>query len=146
MPFLIAAALITDVCRARDALRKPDPSGNDSFSAALRQVALFWPWCSAGPRFLMSSFIGIILLMGSSVKKNAIMMIDFRARCRTPGRTSPEEAVYKACIIRFRPILMTTMAALLGALPLAIGLEHRLRRLRRPHRSRRRGRIALPRF
>ncbi|MDB6110155.1 MAG: acriflavin resistance protein [Pedosphaera sp.] len=67
------------------------------------------------------SFIGIILLMGI-VKKNAIMMVDFALDAERVDGLSPEEAVYKACVIRFRPIMMTTMCALLGALPLAIGL------------------------
>jgi len=66
------------------------------------------------------SFIGIILLMGI-VKKNAIMMIDFALEAERQGGLSPEEAIYQACVIRFRPIMMTTMAALLGAMPLAIG-------------------------
>jgi hydrophobe/amphiphile efflux-1 (HAE1) family protein len=66
------------------------------------------------------SFIGIILLLGI-VKKNAIMMIDFALETGREGALSPEEAIYQACVIRFRPIMMTTMAALLGALPLAIG-------------------------
>jgi multidrug efflux pump len=66
------------------------------------------------------AIIGVILLIGI-VKKNAIMMIDFAlAAERNEGRT-PEEAIYQACILRFRPILMTTMAALFGALPLAFG-------------------------
>jgi hydrophobe/amphiphile efflux-1 (HAE1) family protein len=67
------------------------------------------------------SFIGIILLMGI-VKKNAIMMIDFALDVERAENLTPEEAIYKACTIRFRPIMMTTMAALLGSLPLAIGL------------------------
>jgi multidrug efflux pump subunit AcrB len=67
------------------------------------------------------SFIGIILLMGI-VKKNAIMMVDFAIDVERAENLSPEEAIYKACVIRFRPIMMTTMAALLGSLPLAIGL------------------------
>ncbi|HSU53612.1 MAG TPA: efflux RND transporter permease subunit, partial [Candidatus Dormibacteraeota bacterium] len=66
------------------------------------------------------SFIGIILLMGI-VKKNAIMMIDFALDVERAENLTPEQAIYKACVIRFRPIMMTTMAALLGALPLAIG-------------------------
>ncbi|MEI6351586.1 MAG: efflux RND transporter permease subunit [Verrucomicrobiota bacterium] len=66
------------------------------------------------------SFIGIILLMGI-VKKNAILMIDFALDAQRQERRSPEDAITQACIIRFRPIMMTTMAALLGALPLAIG-------------------------
>ena len=67
------------------------------------------------------SFIGIILLMGI-VKKNAIMMIDFALGAERHEGLSPRDAIYKACVIRFRPIMMTTMAALFGALPLAIGL------------------------
>ena len=67
------------------------------------------------------SFIGIILLMGI-VKKNAIMMVDFALDAERTEGLSPEDAVYKACIIRFRPIMMTTMCALLGAMPLAVGL------------------------
>jgi multidrug efflux pump len=66
------------------------------------------------------ALIGIILLIGI-VKKNAIMMIDFAlAAERTDGK-SPKEAIFQACLLRFRPILMTTMAALFGALPLALG-------------------------
>ena len=67
------------------------------------------------------SFIGIILLMGI-VKKNAIMMIDFALDAERQEGLSPRDAIYKACVIRFRPIMMTTMAALFGAIPLAIGL------------------------
>ncbi len=66
------------------------------------------------------ALVGIILLIGI-VKKNAIMMIDFAlAAERTEGK-SPRESIYQACVLRFRPILMTTMAALLGAVPLALG-------------------------
>ncbi len=66
------------------------------------------------------ALIGIILLIGI-VKKNAIMMIDFALEAeRTEGKT-PDEAIYEACLLRFRPIMMTTMAALLGAVPLAMG-------------------------
>jgi hydrophobe/amphiphile efflux-1 (HAE1) family protein len=67
------------------------------------------------------SFIGIILLMGI-VKKNAIMMVDFAVEVQRQENLEPERAIFQACIIRFRPIMMTTMAALLGSLPLAIGL------------------------
>ncbi|HEX2573119.1 MAG TPA: multidrug efflux RND transporter permease subunit [Polyangia bacterium] len=66
------------------------------------------------------ALIGIILLIGI-VKKNAIMMIDFAIEAERDEGLAPEEAIYQACILRFRPILMTTMAALLGALPLALG-------------------------
>jgi multidrug efflux pump len=64
--------------------------------------------------------IGIILLIGI-VKKNAIMMIDFALEAERQGGKPPEEAIFQACLLRFRPIMMTTMAALLGALPLALG-------------------------
>jgi multidrug efflux pump len=66
------------------------------------------------------ALIGIILLIGI-VKKNAILMIDFAVQVEREEGLSPVEAIYKACLLRFRPILMTTMAALLGALPLALG-------------------------
>jgi hydrophobe/amphiphile efflux-1 (HAE1) family protein len=66
------------------------------------------------------SFIGIILLMGI-VKKNAILMIDFALEVERQENASPEEAIYRACSIRFRPIMMTTLAAMFGAVPLAIG-------------------------
>jgi len=70
--------------------------------------------------FSIVGLIGIILLIGI-VKKNAIMMIDFAIEAeRVEGKT-PEEAIYQACLLRLRPILMTTMAALLGGLPLALG-------------------------
>lgn len=64
--------------------------------------------------------IGIILLIGI-VKKNAIMMIDFALDAERKGGLSPRDAIHQACLLRFRPILMTTMAALLGALPLMLG-------------------------
>jgi multidrug efflux pump len=66
------------------------------------------------------ALIGIILLIGL-VKKNAILMVDFAVQLEREGEKSPVEAVYQACLLRFRPILMTTMAALLGAMPLALG-------------------------
>ena len=64
--------------------------------------------------------IGIILLIGI-VKKNAIMMIDFALACERNEGKSPQDAIFEACMLRFRPIMMTTMAALLGGLPLALG-------------------------
>jgi len=64
--------------------------------------------------------IGIILLIGI-VKKNGIMMVDFAMEAERKEGKSPEEAIYQACLLRFRPIMMTTFAALLGALPLALG-------------------------
>ncbi|HEY3129602.1 MAG TPA: efflux RND transporter permease subunit, partial [Acidobacteriota bacterium] len=67
------------------------------------------------------SLIGIILLIGI-VKKNAILMIDFALEAERKGGKSPVDAIFQACLLRFRPITMTTMAALLGGLPLALGL------------------------
>jgi HAE1 family hydrophobic/amphiphilic exporter-1 len=67
------------------------------------------------------SFVGIILLIGI-VKKNAIMMIDFALEAQRKEGKAPIDAIYEGCIIRFRPIMMTTMAALMGTLPIALGL------------------------
>ena len=68
----------------------------------------------------MIALIGIVLLIGI-VKKNAIMMIDFALEAEREQHLAPEEAIYQASLLRFRPIMMTTMAALLGGLPLALG-------------------------
>ena len=70
--------------------------------------------------FSIIALIGVILLIGI-VKKNAIMMIDFAIHAQRTEGLLPHDAIYKACLMRFRPILMTTMAAILGAIPLAIG-------------------------
>ncbi|MBN9510058.1 MAG: efflux RND transporter permease subunit [Alphaproteobacteria bacterium] len=69
--------------------------------------------------FSLIALIGVILLIGI-VKKNAIMMIDFAVIAEREGGLHPREAIYQACLLRFRPIMMTTMAALFGALPLAL--------------------------
>jgi multidrug efflux pump len=71
--------------------------------------------------FNIMALIGVILLIGV-VKKNAIMMIDFALEAERSRGLSPREAIYGACLLRFRPIMMTTAAALFGALPLAIGM------------------------
>ena len=73
-----------------------------------------------GIEFTVIALIGIVLLIGI-VKKNAIMMIDFALEAERDEGLSPQEAIHKACLLRFRPIMMTTMAALLGGIPLAIG-------------------------
>jgi multidrug efflux pump len=73
-----------------------------------------------GTDLSLIAVIGIILLIGI-VKKNGIMMVDFALDAERREGKPPEEAIYQACLLRFRPIMMTTMAALLGALPLAIG-------------------------
>jgi multidrug efflux pump len=75
---------------------------------------------AAGDGLDVIGIIGIILLIGI-VKKNAIMMIDFALQAEREEGKPPREAIYQACLLRFRPILMTTMAALLGALPLMLG-------------------------
>jgi multidrug efflux pump len=74
-----------------------------------------------GMEFSIMSLIGVILLIGI-VKKNAIMMIDFALDAQRTRGLSALEAIHEACLLRFRPIMMTTMAAMLGALPLAIGI------------------------
>ena len=73
-----------------------------------------------GSELSVIALIGIILLIGI-VKKNAIMMIDFALEAERREEKSPVDAIYQACLLRFRPIMMTTMAALLGGLPLALG-------------------------
>jgi multidrug efflux pump subunit AcrB len=72
-----------------------------------------------GSQLTVVAIIGIVLLIGI-VKKNAIMMIDFALQVERQGK-STEEAIFEACMLRFRPIMMTTMAALFGAIPLAFG-------------------------
>jgi hydrophobic/amphiphilic exporter-1 (mainly G- bacteria), HAE1 family len=67
------------------------------------------------------AFVGIIMLVGI-VKKNAIMMIDFALEAQRHEGKSALEAIYEGCLIRFRPIMMTTMAALMGTLPIALGV------------------------
>jgi hydrophobe/amphiphile efflux-1 (HAE1) family protein len=74
-----------------------------------------------GDELSIVSTIGIILLIGI-VKKNAIMMVDFALDAERNEGCTPEESIYQACLVRFRPIMMTTMAALFGALPLAVGM------------------------
>ena len=74
----------------------------------------------SGIEFSIIAMIGVLLLVGI-VKKNAIMMIDVALERERNEGLGPREAIYEACLLRFRPILMTTMAAMLGALPLALG-------------------------
>jgi len=73
-----------------------------------------------GTDLSLIAVIGVILLIGI-VKKNGIMMVDFAIAAERNEGKKPEEAIYEACLLRFRPIMMTTMAALFGALPLAVG-------------------------
>ena len=81
------------------------------------------------------AIVGILLLIGI-VKKNGIMMIDFALHAEREQGLTPEEAIYQACIKRFRPILMTTMAAMLGAVPLMLGTGTGTRAARLRHRRR----------
>jgi multidrug efflux pump len=87
-------------------------------SAGVGAILALW---LCGIEFSLIALIGVILLIGI-VKKNAIMMIDFALHAERKHGLAPEQAIYQACVLRFRPIMMTTMAALLGAIPLAIGL------------------------
>jgi HAE1 family hydrophobic/amphiphilic exporter-1 len=81
---------------------------------ALATLSLF------GIELSLYAFVGLILLVGL-VKKNGIMMVDFAISAERDDRLPPEEAIHRACIVRFRPIMMTTMAALMGTLPIALG-------------------------
>ncbi|MEA2697719.1 MAG: hypothetical protein QOI66_1990, partial [Myxococcales bacterium] len=83
-------------------------------------VGAFLALIVCGEEFSIIALIGIILLIGI-VKKNAIMMIDFALVAEREEKKSPREAIHQACLLRFRPIMMTTAAALLGGLPLALG-------------------------
>ena len=86
-------------------------------SAGVGALLALWV---CGSDFSVIALIGIILLIGI-VQKNAIMMIDFALDAERKEGKAPPEAIYQACLLRFRPIMMTTMAALLGGLPLALG-------------------------
>jgi multidrug efflux pump len=120
-PFLIAAALAT-VYIVLGIL----------YESYIHPITILSTLPSAGVGALLALFlfktdlsliamIGIILLIGI-VKKNAIMMIDFALAAERQEGMSPRDAIYKACLLRFRPILMTTMSAMLGAVPLASGV------------------------
>ncbi len=84
-------------------------------SAGVGAVLALMVWHT---EFSIIALIGVILLIGI-VKKNAIMMIDFAIHAERSQGIAPQDAIYQACLLRFRPIMMTTLAALLGALPLA---------------------------
>jgi multidrug efflux pump len=120
-PFLIAAALAT-VYIVLGIL----------YESYIHPITILSTLPSAGVGALLALFlfktdlsliamIGIILLIGI-VKKNAIMMIDFALSAERHDGLSPGDAIYSACLLRFRPILMTTMSAMLGAVPLASGV------------------------
>jgi multidrug efflux pump len=119
-PFLIAAAVVTVYIVLGilyESLVHPVTILSTLPSAGLGALLALWYW---NTELSVIALIGIILLIGI-VKKNAIMMIDFALDAeRTQGK-HPVEAIFQACLLRFRPITMTTMAAMLGALPLALG-------------------------
>jgi multidrug efflux pump subunit AcrB len=87
-------------------------------SAAVGALITLWLF---GIPLSLYAFVGMIMLIGI-VKKNAIMMIDFALHRERGAGIAPENAIYEAALVRFRPIMMTTMAALFGTLPVAIGL------------------------
>ena len=100
----------------RTVAKAPSGTGVVPAPASVGALALLWLF---GFDLSVIAIIGLIMLIGI-VKKNAIMMVDFAIeRRKTPG-TSAESAIYEACLLRFRPIMMTTLAALFGALPLAL--------------------------
>ena len=121
MPWLIAAALVAvyivlgilyeSLIHPFTILSTIPPAGVGAMLALLL----------TGTSLTVIALIGIILLIGI-VKKNAIMMIDFALQAERDQGLPPVEAIYQACLLRFRPIMMTTMAALFGGLPLAIGM------------------------
>ncbi|HCJ28191.1 MAG TPA: acriflavine resistance protein B, partial [Pseudomonas sp.] len=86
-------------------------------SAGLGALVLLWLF---GQDFSIMALIGLVLLIGI-VKKNGILMIDFALDAQRSRGLSPRDAIYEACVTRFRPIIMTTLAAMLGAVPLIIG-------------------------
>jgi len=87
-------------------------------SAAVGALVALWLF---GQDLSIVATIGILMLIGI-VKKNAIMMIDFALHAQREENLPPHEAIHKACLLRFRPIMMTTFAAIMGALPIAAGL------------------------
>jgi HAE1 family hydrophobic/amphiphilic exporter-1 len=86
-------------------------------SAAVGALLTLW---ACGMDLTLIATIGIVMLIGI-VKKNAIMMIDFALQAQREGGMAPPDAIRAACLMRFRPIMMTTLAALMGALPIALG-------------------------
>ena len=120
MPLLILAALIAvylvlgilyeSLIHPLTIISTLPSAGSGAFLALL----------GTGTDFTIMAFIGVILLIGI-VKKNAILMIDFAIEDRRRTGARAEDAIYRACLLRFRPIMMTTMAALLSAVPLALG-------------------------
>ena len=109
-----------DLHRAGRALRELHPPGDHPVHPALAAIGALLALLITGQDLGVIGIIGIILLFGI-VKKNAIMMIDFALDAERNEGMTPTDAIHQAALLRFRPIMMTTMAALLGALPLMLG-------------------------
>jgi hypothetical protein len=118
-PILILAALVASTSCSACSTRATS-SDHDPLDAALGRRRRVLALMLFHTEFSIIALIGVILLIGI-VKKNAIMMIDFALEAERTQGLSPRDAIYQACLLRFRPIMMTTMAAMLGAVPLAIG-------------------------
>ena len=119
-PLLVVTALLCRLHRAGCAVRKPGASADHHLQPAVGQRRAMLALMLFGQDLNVISIIGIVLLIGI-VKKNAIMMIDFALQAEREERKSTADAIFEACMLRFRPILMTTTAALFGAVPLAFG-------------------------
>jgi multidrug efflux pump len=120
MPLLFGAALVTIYLVLGilyESLIHPLTILSTLFSASVGAALALWV---SDTQFTVIAAIGVLLLIGI-VKKNAIMMIDFALDAERKEGMEPEKAIFQACLLRFRPIMMTTMAALLGAMPLALG-------------------------
>ena len=111
---VLAGCALLAGCAAGPDYRRPDTTLPSAGVGALLGLMAF------DTEFSIIALIGVLLLIGI-VKKNAIMMIDFALDLERSEGLAPREAIHKACLLRFRPIMMTTMAALLGAVPLALG-------------------------
>jgi multidrug efflux pump subunit AcrB len=121
MPYLLFAALVTVYIVLGILYESLIHPITIMFSLPSAMVGALLALIVCGSQLSLVAVIGLILLIGI-VKKNAIMLIDFALHAeRTEGMT-PEQSIYKACIVRFRPIMMTTLAAILGAVPLAVGI------------------------
>ncbi len=120
VPLLIIAALVVVLPDPGHPLRKLHSPDHDSIHPALAGVGALLFLMAFGFDFSLIALIGIILLIGI-VKKNGIMMIDFAITAEREEHLTSEQSIRKACLLRFRPIMMTTMAAMLGGVPLMLG-------------------------
>ena len=119
-PLLILAALVTVYIVLGRPLRELHPSRHDPVHAALGGGGAFIALIVFHQDLNVVAIIGLVLLIGI-VKKNGIMIVDFALQAEREGGKNSTDAVYEACLLRFRPIMMTTMAALFAGIPLAFG-------------------------